>query len=159
MDAQLAAEIERLRASSVAVLRAKYRELFEQETRSANRGFLWRKIAWRLQVRAEGDLSERARRRAAELARDADLKVRPERRFLEPPRTGKARDARLPPPGTTLRRQWAGRTVAVMVLAEDFEYEGRRYSSLSAVSGAITGTHWNGYGFFRAALEEAKGRG
>ena len=32
-----------------------------------------KRIVWRLQALAEGDLSERARRRAAELARDADL--------------------------------------------------------------------------------------
>ena len=32
---------------------------------------------WRLQALAEGDLSERARRRAAELANDADLRLAP----------------------------------------------------------------------------------
>jgi hypothetical protein len=149
MDAPLAAEIERLRQASTSVLRSKYAELFERQTRSSNRRFLWRTIAWRLQVLAEGDLSERARRRAAELARNADLKIRPERRFLQPPVHGTARDARLPAPGATLTRTWAGRTITVTVLAQGFEYEGRRYSSLSAVSRAITGTHWNGFGFFR----------
>jgi hypothetical protein len=32
-----------------------------------------KRIAWRLQAQAEGDLSDRARQRAAELANDADL--------------------------------------------------------------------------------------
>jgi hypothetical protein len=40
-------------------------------------------LAWRLQALAEGDLSERTRRRAAELAQDADLR-------LTPPRPGTA---------------------------------------------------------------------
>ena len=36
----------------------------------------------------------------------------------------------------------------VKVLAEGFEYEERRYESLSAVARAITGTRWNGLLFF-----------
>jgi hypothetical protein len=39
--------------------------------------WLVKRIAWRMQALAEGDLSERARRRAAELANDADLRLSP----------------------------------------------------------------------------------
>jgi hypothetical protein len=42
---------------------------------------VFRRVAWRLQARAEGDLSERARQRAAELADDADLRLRAPRQF------------------------------------------------------------------------------
>jgi hypothetical protein len=35
-----------------------------------------------------------------------------------------------------------------MVLEKGFEYEGRRYRSLSAVARAVTGSHWNGFHFF-----------
>ena len=45
-------------------LRAKYRELFSEESRSGNRQWLFRRCAWRLQSLAEGGLSERALRRA-----------------------------------------------------------------------------------------------
>jgi hypothetical protein len=42
----------------------------------------------------------------------------------------------------------AGREHKVTVLVEGFEWEGRRYKSLSAVARAITGTRWNGLTFF-----------
>ena len=68
-----------------------------------------RKIAWRLQANAEGDLSERARRRAAELADDAEVRVMAPRATVAPPRTtvrlaprlanrGRHEDPRVPPP-------------------------------------------------------------
>ena len=67
-------EIENLRRESLAALREKYREVFQEETRSRHREHLFRRIAWRLQALAEGDLSERARGRAHQIARDADLR-------------------------------------------------------------------------------------
>jgi len=67
-------EIEKLRRASLASLREKYREVFEEDTRSRHREHLFRRIAWRLQALAEGDLSERARGRAQQIARDADLR-------------------------------------------------------------------------------------
>src|SRR4051812_16002529 len=67
MDEALAMEIESLRKLKTKALQARYRELFGEESRSSNRAHLFRRIAWRLQARAEGDLSERARQRAAEL--------------------------------------------------------------------------------------------
>src|SRR5437660_3720523 len=56
-------------------LRIRYAELFGESTAVKNRTWLLRRVAWRLQSLAEGDLSERARRRAAELANDADLRT------------------------------------------------------------------------------------
>ena len=113
----------------------------------------------RLQALAEGDLSDRARRRAQQIARDADLRTVAPRDFLiggggEPVqirRTDRNRrepDSRLPLPGALLTRQWKGRTLLVEVLAEGFQYENRHYSSLSAIAVAVTGTRWNGLAFF-----------
>src|SRR5205823_10533254 len=56
-------------------LRLRYAELFGETTSAKNRTWLLRRVAWRLQALAEGDLSERARQRAAELASDADLRT------------------------------------------------------------------------------------
>ncbi len=39
--------------------------------------------------------------------------------------------------------------IRVLVVADGFEYEGRRYRSLSAIAKAITGSHINGFLFFR----------
>src|SRR5207245_10052760 len=83
MDPGLDAKIERLRKLAPAALRAQYRELFGVESRSGNRQFLFRRVAWRMQALAEGDLSERARKRALEIANDADLKVQPTKAFLK----------------------------------------------------------------------------
>src|SRR5262249_5313889 len=116
------------------------------------------RIAYRLQVLAEGDLSERARRRAAELANDADLRLIPPRE-----RNGAAvvaeectavvelpiqPDNRLPPPGTMLTRDYKGVSVQVQVLPKGFLYQDQVYKSLSAVAKAITGSHCNGFAFF-----------
>src|SRR5258706_15899659 len=59
----------------VTQLRAKYLEVFGEPTRTGNKAFLFKKLAWRIQSLAEGGLSERDRRRAEELARDADVRT------------------------------------------------------------------------------------
>lgn len=69
-------EIEALRHMTVSQLRRKHAEVFGEETRSHHKQHLFRRIAWRIQALAEGGLSERARRRALEIANDADLRVR-----------------------------------------------------------------------------------
>lgn len=66
------AEVRAMAKMPMADLKARYAELFGEQTRSCNRDYLVRRIAWRLQARVEGDLSERARKRAAELADDAE---------------------------------------------------------------------------------------
>src|SRR4051794_19223893 len=68
MREALGMEIESLRKLKTKALKTRYRELFGEESRSSNRAHLFRRIAWRLQARAEGDLSERARKRAVEVA-------------------------------------------------------------------------------------------
>jgi Protein of unknown function (DUF2924) len=50
--------------------------------------------------------------------------------------------------GATLLRQWRGRTHTVLVRDEGFEYEGRRYRSLTVIAEQITGAHWSGPRFF-----------
>ena len=62
-------------------------------------------------------------------------------------RTGR-RDIRLPKPGDVLSRCYKGQAITVRVLESGFEYEGRRFRSLSAIAKAVTGAHWNGLLFF-----------
>ena len=66
------------------------------------------------------------------------------------------RDARLPPAGTVLTRQFRRRTITVEILEEGFRHDGIVYPSLSAVAREITGTQWNGFLFFH--LSGAKKR-
>jgi hypothetical protein len=56
---------------------------------------------------------------------------------------------RVPAPGAVLTRSYKGRTLRVQVLTRGFLYAGETYSSLSAVAKAVTGSHCNGYLFFR----------
>ena len=51
-------------------------------------------------------------------------------------------------PGTRLLREWRGRTHHVTVLASGFEYDGKSFRSLTAVSRVITGMAWSGPRFF-----------
>jgi hypothetical protein len=155
MDNAVLVEIEKLRRENLTALRAKFRELFQEETRSRHREHLFRRIAWRLQALAEGDLTARARKRANEIAEDADLrKVAPRDFFtvegapVQTTRGDRQMDRRLPLPGALLRREWKGRTILVEVLMKGFRYENQTYSSLSAIAVAVTGTRWNGLAFF-----------
>ena len=78
-------QIAELSRMTVGQLKQKYIQVFGEETRSNNRQFLFRRIAWRIQALAEGGLSERARLRALEIANDADIRVRaPNKKALDP---------------------------------------------------------------------------
>ncbi|MBP3954808.1 DUF2924 domain-containing protein [Gemmata sp. G18] len=156
MEINVARELAALARLTIAELRTRYAEVFGEPTTTGNRTWLVRRIAWRLQVLAEGDLSARARARAAELARDADIRLIPPKGSTAaagpvhagtvPKETG---DARLPPPGSVITRAYKGTTVRVQVLATGFEYDGRTFPSLSAVAKAVTGSHCNGFHFFK----------
>ena len=132
MDTAVLVEIENLRRASLAALQEKYREVFQEESLCRHREHLFRRIAWRLQALAEGDLSERARGRAHQIAQDADLRMIAPRNFFSVggqldqtapgDRNRREQDSRLPLPGALLRREWNGRTILVEVLAKGFRY-------------------------------------
>lgn len=67
-------------------------------------------------------------------------------------------DRRLPMPGTCLTRVFKGRVHEVLVQPKGFECEGQFCKSLSAVAHAITGSHWNGYYFFKKSLVDTPRR-
>jgi len=154
MTLNIANEVADLRQMTASQLRAKYAEVVGEQARSSHKDWLIRRIAWRLQANHEGDLSDRARRRAAELANDADVRVTPPRDQrvdagrVAPATADAAPDDRLPAIGDAIVRRYKGRQVRVVVQKDGFEYEGRRYKSLSAVAKAISGSHCNGFRFF-----------
>jgi hypothetical protein len=159
MAESIATQVTRLQRMTVGELRERYAEVFGEQPRSRNKDYLWKRVAFRIQELAEGGVSERARLRAEELARDADLRVRP-------PRKGAAaaeavalpRDSRLPPVGGELKRLYNGKEHVVRVLEDGFEYEGRTFSSLSAIARTISGTRWNGFLFFNLGETVKVGR-
>lgn len=152
----VAKEVAAMERMTVDQLRAKYAEVFGEGTNGRHKQWLIKRIAWRMQAHEEGGLSERARRRAIELANDADLRVTAPRE-RKPAADAEVRTVTVGTairpnselvPGTVLVRQYKSRTIRVTVLTEGIEYEGERYRSLTAVAKAVTGKHWNGFHFF-----------
>ena len=153
MDEAVYREMEQLQQMQVEELRERYQAVFGEPVRSKHKQHLVRRIAWRLQVLAQGDLSERARQRALAIANDADLRVQVPSGWIASQRTAQKRkggpkDRRLPAVGTVLSRTYGDQTLVVKVLPDGFEYQGRHYRSLSAIAREATGTRWNGLLFF-----------
>lgn len=145
-------QIAALKKMTVSQLRERHAEVFGEASKSRNKAWLFKRVAYRIQELEEGGISERAKKRAEELARDADLRLSPPKDapIVVPPAMPSApvRDPRLPPVGTDLKRAVAGKEHVVRILEKGCEHEGKQYGSLSAVAKAITGTNWNGLLFF-----------
>ena len=155
MQLDIEAEVAALNQMRTGDVRERYAEVFQEEPRSRHKAYLIRKIAWRLQADLEGDLSERARRRAEELALEAEVRTTPPRHLWTAPHLPRESrkavgpdDRRLPAPGTSITRTYKGRTLEVRVLRNGFEYDGQSFKTISAVAKTITGSHCNGFRFF-----------
>jgi len=101
-----------------------------------SRDLLIRALAHQLQEQTHGGTSRAQRRRLQTLAREFE-------------KAGAAfAPGVVPKTGTRLVRQWRGRTLAVLVREDGFEYEGQHYRSLTVIAERITGAHWSGPRFF-----------
>lgn len=158
MTLNIGRELSDLRRMTVDQLRARYLEVFGEPTNARHKEWLIKRIAWRTQANSEGGLTERALKRAAELACESDLRLSPPKLRIADEKASthkvsvaqrRRTDQRLPVAGTVITRPYKGSTVQVKVLADGFEYEGEVLGSLSAVATKITGSHCNGYHFFR----------
>ena len=141
-------QIQELRGMTVNQLRERYEEVFEESTTARNKDWLWKRIAWKIQELEYGGLSERAKRRAKEIADEQDIRVRPPREYddAKKPRV-KTKDI-LPAPGTILKREFKGAAIEVEVLEEGFRYGDQIFKSLSAIAKEVSGTHRSGPAFF-----------
>lgn len=141
------AQSQSLDSMTVGQLQAKYLEVFGYPTNSRNKPYLKIAITRRLEEKSRGSVVARINRLIEEA-----------RREREGIQASKSRDPRLPPPGTTLTRDYQGRQVSVIVHEDDFEYQGQRYPTLSEVANAITQKRWNGYLFWQEALKDSMER-
>ncbi|MCA9559510.1 MAG: DUF2924 domain-containing protein [Myxococcales bacterium] len=153
--ADIPEQLAALRKMTVAELREKYREVYGEPSRSRNKDWLRKKVAWRIQELAEGGLSDRARARIEELADGAPMRRRSSGNGAGANAPTAAsedqaapRDPRLPEPGTVLTRTHDGVEHRVTVLDDGFEYRGERHASLSKIAREISGTNWNGFLYF-----------
>jgi hypothetical protein len=146
-DTPVLARLAALKTMSVKELKAEWRKLFGAEAPNNSRPFLELRLAYRIQELAYGGLSKTTVRILDALA-DEYRGISVKKPTLVDPRK--------PIAGTKLVREWAGVEHTVTVLRDGFEYEGRRYKSLSAIARAITGTRWNGWRFFGLRTAEAR---
>jgi hypothetical protein len=148
-----------------------WRKIYGMPPKGVRRELIVRAVAWHLQARCLGDMSAETRRllrsaisrvESQMLARDRRLdnsKTRERKMFNDndghlargssdgvapAPRTERRRLA----PGVRLLREWNGTTHVVDVIEGGFVFEANVYSSLTAIAGKITGTHWSGPRFF-----------
>jgi Protein of unknown function (DUF2924) len=133
------AQIARLPQLPMAEIKTMWQKLFGTDNPTHNRQFLERRIAYKLQ-----EIEFRTV--------DPELLERNARRIQALVETGKApkrdREIRLLP-GTVLTREYRGVEHHVAVTQDgQYEYQGRRYPSLSMVAREITGTRWSGPLFF-----------
>jgi hypothetical protein len=136
MTDSIAAQVAALPKTPTAELKQKWRDLYGQEPPGFSRSYLISRLAYRVQELAFGGLKPATRTKLDALASTLD------------PKTVRQRVLDRPVAGARLIRQWQGTEHHVVVLVDGFEWQGRRYQSLSAVARAITGTRWNGPAFF-----------
>ena len=144
--AELQAKLAAVTLMNAEQLRTEWRRLYRALPPSRiGRELLLLGVAWKLQEQVHGGLSAGTTRRLAELATtmsDGGDLVR-------------SRAVRLRQ-GAKLVREWQGETITVLVLEDGFEWQGKRWRSLSKIAREITGTRWSGPRFF--GLDKAKRR-
>ncbi len=143
-------ELSSLSQMPIGELRRLWRDrLGSEPPRLRSRSVILNELAWRIQADALGGMDSATERRLAEigkaLERDGDYEPKARRDFS---------------PGVALTREWKGAIHKVTVVAQGFQYLGKRYKSLSDIARTITGTRWSGPRFFgleqkRKAMPEA----
>ncbi|MDD3289110.1 MAG: DUF2924 domain-containing protein [Alphaproteobacteria bacterium] len=131
---QVRARVESLASISMGDLKQMWWTLYGTKTPKFNRVYLERHLAYRLQEISYGGLSERATETLRLLR--ARKPIFPKRQIIKPPA------------GVILIKQYRGVEHSVKVLIDGFNYQGKKYKSLSAIALKISGTHWNGLKFF-----------
>ncbi|MGO1069682.1 DUF2924 domain-containing protein [Lysobacter sp. CA199] len=139
IEATIAAQVAALPSLPWIELKTRWLKHFGAPPGVNNRRYVIRRLADRLQedaYRASGHpLVEDNAKRVA--------------RLLETGKITRRANAPAPTPGAVLTRLYEGRLHRVTVLADGgFDYEGRRFGSLSKIARDITGTRWSGPAFF-----------
>ena len=124
-----------LENKSPAEIRAIYNNLFQDRCLSnAKKEYLRPQIAYRLQELALGGLDEATKSKLESIAKGGSIVAKTKHSDLIP--------------GTKICREYNGMDHQVEVKADGFEYNGQKWTSLSAIATKITGTKWNGPRFF-----------
>lgn len=137
MNIDVIKQVAALPGMSVTELKKMWNDLHQTEPPPFNRAFLVKRLAFRLQELAHGGQTEKTEKRM----------VRVETEEGAPQGQKRVSEGRLMT-GTRLVREWKGVEHCCTALDDGFEYQGRKFGSLSAVANFITGTKWNGLVFW-----------
>jgi len=125
-------------------LAQRWRVLIGGDAPRHNRRYLVKRLAYRIQELAYGGLSTEVRTMLAETYQ----------RHGNTSRSAAAQSSQAILPGTCLLREWHGTLYRVTVCRNGFEYDGRLYTSLTAIAREITGTRCSGPAFFRVKEDQ-----
>ena len=153
MTTSVVKQIADLQRMTLPELHDRWRQLMGGEPPRYRREFVIRRLAYRLQELMHGGLSDAARDRMDRILDEEGYdEIASQRR--DPRRARTRRDT--PVLGTRLIREWNGGSYEVTVADGGYEFEGRLYRSLTAVTKVITGAHWNGRSFFGVSPRSRK---
>jgi hypothetical protein len=147
-SSDLADRLARLKTLDLSAMRQEWRRLYRAEPARLSRDLMMRALAYRIQEIAFGGLSKAMLRRLASLAAEFESDGQ-----IAPPAQPRVK------PGARLVREWRGRTHAVVVTQDGFEFEGTLHRSLTSVAREITGAAWSGPRFFGLARAPEASRG
>ncbi|ABK45163.1 conserved hypothetical protein [Magnetococcus marinus MC-1] len=135
MTSDVLKRVAALPEKSTDELKEMWQNLCKSSAPPYNRTYLIRGLAYRIQELAWGGLSETTKAKLEALAAEEKTMDRT---------PNPIRNDGLPVAGTRLVREWKGVEHSCTVLDDGFEYQGRKFKSLSAAARAVTGTRWNG---------------
>lgn len=155
------ARIEALQNMTVSELRRQWVLLFGNKPYTTrNRIFLIKRLTWRINTLLHGGLSDRALKRAEEIADESLIRMRPrnyktiEQDVVAPNSTPLNVPANELPAGTVIQREFKGVQHTVTVLKDHrFVYDGRVYKSLTEIAWKICGYPKSGNYFFNLPMK------
>jgi Protein of unknown function (DUF2924) len=138
-------ELDRIQSLGVAELRLEWQRLYHSASPKISRDLLVLAVSYRLQEIEHGGLGKSTRRKLQTIAKG----LRATGRVSPIPSLSLK-------PGARLLREWHGRTHAVTVTEDGFDYAGTTYPSLTKIAMKITGAHWSGPRFFGLSATRAE---
>ena len=145
MASNMSLELDALLSMKPPELRAKWRDVYRTVAPDIGPDLLRRGISYRLQERRQGSLATSTRRDIERLIKQLGKRE-----------GGLESGAVSLKTGTRLVRSWRDKMHHVLVLDDGYEFDGRRYQSLTQIAQDITGAHWSGPRFFGLATRRKR---
>lgn len=133
-DGPIRPTLDAIEAMSLPELETHWQDTFGcPRPKGVKRRFLQRALADRVQAKNSRGMSRRTRKELEAVLVDGDTCIKPSKQLK---------------PGTRLIREWNGVSHVVYVLEKGVAYNGKTFTSLSAVAREITAARWSGPRFF-----------